>query len=151
MLFAVGEITPLTASSFPPPVKAIRLCSTMLVHWWATTGYPNSLRTTLTTRFVSSSVRIPTEQAYMTAATGSPYVLSNESQLSSEMRECCFIKPVEKPRMLRVSYRMTRRSWREADKAAAMVEMAVVGYEPRACFERGRGFHVATNMYCVSA
>ena len=46
---------------------------------------------------------------------------------------------------------MKRRLRREADKTADMVEMAVVGYEPRACFERGRGFHVATNMYCVSA
>ena len=34
---------------------------------------------------------------------------------------------------------MRRRLRREADKAADIVEMAVVGYESRASFERGRG------------
>ena len=53
--------------------------------------------------------------------------------------------------MPRAACRMVRRLRREADKAANVVEMAVVGYEPRAGLERGRGFHVATNMYCVSA
>lgn len=53
--------------------------------------------------------------------------------------------------MPRMTCRRARRLLREADKAADMVEMAVVGYEPRAGLERGRGFHVATNMYCVSA
>ncbi len=72
-------------------------------------------------------------------------------QIANKMRECCFTKLIAKPRMPRVTYRMTRRLRREADKAADMVEMAVVGYEPRAGFERSRGFHVATNMYCVSA
>ena len=72
-------------------------------------------------------------------------------QLSSEMRECCFTKPVEKPCMSRATCRMKRRLRCEADKSADMVEMTVVGYEPRAGLERGRGFHVATNMYCVSA
>ena len=35
---------------------------------------------------------------------------------------------------------MKRRLRREADKTADMVEMTVVGYEPRAGFERGRGY-----------
>ena len=56
------------------------------------------------------------------------------------MRECYFTKPVEKPRMPRAACRMACRLRREADKAADVVEMAVVGYEPRACFERGRGY-----------
>ena len=67
------------------------------------------------------------------------------------MREYCFTKQTAKPRMTLAIWRMTRRLRREADKSADMVEMTVVGYEPRAGFERGRGFHVATNMYCVSA
>lgn len=82
---------------------------------------------------------------------GNLFALSNESQLASEMRECCYAKPVEKPHVPCATCRRTRRLRREADKVADMVEMAVVGYEPRAGFNRGRGFHVATNMYCVSA
>ena len=35
---------------------------------------------------------------------------------------------------------MPRRLRREADKSADVVEMAVVGYESRAGFERGRGY-----------
>ena len=72
-------------------------------------------------------------------------------RISSDMSVFYFRRPVEKSRMPRMTCRRARRLWREADKAADVVEMAVVGYEPRACFERGRGFHVATNMYCVSA
>lgn len=48
-------------------------------------------------------------------------------------------KPVEKPRMTHAICHMKRRLRREADKAADIVEMAVVGYESRAGFERGRG------------
>ena len=36
--------------------------------------------------------------------------------------------------------RRAHRLRREADKSADMVEMAVVGYEPRACFKRGCGY-----------
>ena len=62
-------------------------------------------------------------------------VLSNEFQLASEMRECCFTKPGEKPRMPHVNCRRASKLRREADKTADMVEMAVIG---KASFPRLR-------------